>query len=261
METAQASFTDHLGRTIRLENVPQRIISLVPSQTEFLYAINAGQQVVGVTKFCVLPEDAKSSARVVGGTKNIHSDIIEELDPDLILANKEENDKDQILALAEKYPVWTSDVADLQAATDMMQQVGKLTGHYQRALEISIEVNRLFINMQTVIPRRVLYFIWRDPYMVAGKGTFIHHILTRSGMVNAARAKTRYPTLNTAEIRRMKPDLILLSSEPFPFKEKHLDEFRQLVPEAEIRIVDGQKFSWYGSHLLQVPEYLEKLEL
>lgn len=263
MKECQRSFTDQLGREIVISYPPKRIVSLVPSQTELLFDLGLEKEVVGITKFCVHPKSGFAFASKVGGTKMLHLDKIKELKPDLIIANKEENERSQIDELAKEFPVWTSDITTLKEALDMIRALGRLTGKADRAEAILAEIEPGFakINKPAVNQSlRVGYFIWKDPYMVAGLQTFINEVLEVAGWKNAF-GKARYPVLTNDDIRRAQPDIIFLSSEPYPFKEKHLAEFRAICPKATILLVDGELFSWYGSRLRYTPEYLRSLQL
>jgi ABC-type Fe3+-hydroxamate transport system substrate-binding protein len=245
-------FIDQLHREIELPTwPPQRIVSLVPSQTELLFDLGLGDRVVGITKFCFHPNAWFHSKTRVGGTKTVDFERIVALAPDLILGNKEENVRDQIEQMAAHFPVWMSDISTLEHALDMISEVGKLTNSEARASEISQKILTVFSEIKPVFPpKRVAYFIWRKPFMVAGGGTFIQNMLEKAGFLNVFAEKMRYPEVSAAEIISAQPDLILLSDEPFPFKEKHVAEFRALCPLAEIRVVDGAMFSWYGSRLM-----------
>ncbi|HET6996848.1 MAG TPA: helical backbone metal receptor, partial [Chitinophagaceae bacterium] len=130
------SFTDQTGRKITLDKIPQRIISLVPSQTELLYSLGLNEQVVGITKFCVHPEEWFHSKTRIGGTKELKPDIIHQLKPDLIITNKEENVREQVEELAELYPLWVSDVNDVSSAFEMINQVGLMTGRQEEAAKL-----------------------------------------------------------------------------------------------------------------------------
>jgi len=254
------SFTDQTGRTITLNQTPQRIVSLVPSQTELLYDLQLDDEVVGITKFCVHPEEWFHSKIRVGGTKQIKTDIILRLKPDLIIANKEENVKEQIEELAQHHPVWTSDVNDLGSACDMIRQIGLLTGRSKITEEIVQRINKNFSRLSTPGPvLRTSYLIWKNPYMTAGGDTFIHSMLEIAGFENIFGGKSRYPELTIEELQTRNPRLILLSSEPFPFKQKHIEELQPFFPNTKIMLVDGEMFSWYGSRLLHAPGYLKSL--
>ena len=250
-------FTDQLNRSILLENIPQRIISLVPSQTELLVDLGLGDRIVGLTKFCVHPKGFKQSKTIVGGTKNFHFDKIDELKPDLIIGNKEENFQEGIEALAEKYPVWMSDILNLEDAFAMMRGIGEITGTFSKAEELVAKIQN-DLKIDIAYKGSALYLIWKDPIMVAGKNTFIDAMLHKAGFRNLMEV-SRYPEVGLEEINSLKPDFLLLSSEPFPFKEKHIAEFQKLFPDARIHIVDGEIFSWYGSRLKYAAEYFKNM--
>jgi ABC-type Fe3+-hydroxamate transport system substrate-binding protein len=253
-------FTDQLGRTMTLDHAPARIVSLVPSQTELLYALDA--PVAGITKFCVHPDRWFREMPRVGGTKNVDVDKVAALQPDLIIANKEENDRRQIERLAEHYPVWVSDVHDLVSALVMIREIGILAARAGQASAIADRIQRGFEGLSTAArPLRTAYLIWRSgnppTYMAAGGDTFIHDMLRQCGLVNAFADRPRYPGVGRDDLAAC--DLILLSSEPYPFREKDADQLRSLVPNAVIMLVDGEKFSWYGSRLLEAPKYFSEL--
>jgi ABC-type Fe3+-hydroxamate transport system substrate-binding protein len=234
----------------------QRIVSLVPSQTELLHALGLDQQVVGITKFCVRPRAWFDTKPRVGGTKTIDFQKVTDLKPDLVLANREENVREQVEALAPHCRVWTSEVATLADALDMIRTVGQLTDTDAPAAELAARIGADF---EQPMPHRgtAAYLIWRKPYMVAGGDTFIHDMLRYAGFDNVFSEKMRYPAVLPDELAAAKPDFLLLSSEPFPFKEKHVAELQALCPSAHIRLVDGELFSWYGSRLLHARAYFE----
>jgi ABC-type Fe3+-hydroxamate transport system substrate-binding protein len=254
------SFTDQLGRIIILDHPPSRIISLVPSQTELLHTLNA--PVVGITKFCTHPNTWFREKPRVGGTKNIHPHLISALQPDLIIANKEENDRAQIEQLAAQYPVWVSDIHNLSDALAMIRSIGELTGQPQPAQTLALDIQKKFDTLPSAItPLRTAYLIWRTTaplsYMASGNDTFIHDMLLRCGLTNHFATQPRYPTINPNDLANC--DLILLSSEPYPFTDIHVRELQTINPRATIRLVDGELFSWYGSRLLKAPAYFRHL--
>jgi ABC-type Fe3+-hydroxamate transport system substrate-binding protein len=265
------SFTDQLGRTIFLQQPPARIVSLVPSQTEMLHALGLEKEVAGITKFCIHPSNWFHSKTRIGGTKDIRADRIRVLQPDLILANKEENDQGQIEELSRHYPVWISDIHTLQDALQMILSVGELTGKHPEARLLSEEISRRFDTLRlpestapaTNPPRlklRTAYFIWRKPWMVAGGDTFIHDMMDRCGFHNLFGNRDRYPSIELTSPALENCECILLSSEPYPFRERHIAEIRAEIPHARIRLVDGEMFSWYGSRLLLAPAYFQQLQ-
>jgi len=242
-----------------LVGIPTRIVSLVPSQTELLYDLGLADEVVGITKFCIHPAHWFRSKKRVGGTKKVNRSVIDDLKPDLILANKEENVREQIEDLARDYPVWVSDILDLKDAIQMIETVGALCGRQSRGKEIADAVTQSFL--QEPLPRspkRVLYLIWYQPWMAAGCDTFIHSMMEAAGFPSCL-SVSRYPVLKEEEIIALQPDIIFLSSEPFPFREKHMASLQRLLPNAMIELVDGELFSWYGSRLLRSFDYFRSL--
>ncbi|MES2593218.1 MAG: helical backbone metal receptor [Bacteroidota bacterium] len=256
-------YIDQLGRKIELPSSPKRIISLVPSQTELLYYLGLRDEVVGITKFCIHPEEWFRSKTRVGGTKKLNFETIRELQPDLIIGNKEENEKDQIEHLMQNYPVWMSDIYTLNDALDMINRIGALAHTQQQALFLKLNLEASFrqlegLNQNNPV-KTAAYFIWKNPMMVAGQNTFINDMLSKCGLKNVFDSDARYPEITPQLLAEKRPELILLSSEPYPFKEKDVQEFQAICPWAKIMVVDGELFSWYGSRLLEAPPYFEKL--
>jgi ABC-type Fe3+-hydroxamate transport system substrate-binding protein len=251
---------DQIGHKVSLQKFPERIISLVPSQTELLYDLGLGDKVVGITKFCIHPDEWFRSKTRVGGTKSVNAEKIAGLNPDLIIANKEENEEDQIKDLQIKYPVYSSDIFNLNDSLKMIHDLGELTDTTRNAIRITQEISSGFRLIEPLNKRdkKTLYFIWQKPFMCAGSDTFINDMLSICGFENIISQK-RYPELSPEQIKELNPDYILLSSEPFPFKEKHISEFKKLCPNAKISLVDGEYFSWYGSRLLNAPKYFNNL--
>ena len=251
---------DMLGRELQFSEAPKRIVSLVPSQTELLYDLGLGEEVVGITKFCVHPESWFRNKERVGGTKKLHLDKIRELKPDLIIANKEENEQAQIEELSKEFPVWISDINNLPHALQMIQVVGQLTDKEQEANLLVDEIVQGFNDLHKANTlKRVAYFIWRDPWMSIGNDTFIHSMIQTMGWQNVLASEARYPEITLEQFKEYKPDAILLSSEPFPFKEQHIDEVKAVLPDVEVLLVDGEMFSWYGSRLKKAVAYLQQL--
>jgi len=237
-----------------------RIVSLVPSQTELLYDLGLDEQVVGITKFCVHPQQWFRSKTRVGGTKSIHIDRVMALKPDLIIANKEENIKEQVDELAAQFRVWTSDISNLTQALQMIESIGEITQTISRATALIETISRRFSLLPaTPNPVRTAYLIWQNPYMTVGGDTFINDMLLRAGFENIFKDRLRYPEISLNEIAENDCRLLLLSSEPFPFKQNHIATLQQQLPSTKIILADGEMFSWYGSRLLLAPGYFEKL--
>ncbi len=255
-------FTDQLGRSVLINFPPKRIISLVPSQTEFLYDLGLDTEIVGQTLFCIHPKNKHKTKTIIGGTKNLKLDIIAQLKPDLIIGNKEENEQKQIEYLIHHYPVWMSDIYTLNDAYDMMKKLGEVVGKPEAANQIVNQIRLNFNDLQLLDNQnnRAAYFIWRNPYMVAANHTFINHLLQKLNFNNVfANNFERYPQVTNEDLVTANPDFIFLSSEPYPFKDKHIAELQQLLPKAKILLVDGEMFSWYGSRLLHSASYFGQL--
>jgi len=255
--------TDQMGRRVAVPFPPRRIVSLVPSQTELLFELGLGEKVVGVTKFCIHPAEARTKATVIGGTKNFDFEKIADLKPNLIIGNKEENYQAGIEQLAADYPVWLSDISNLPEALEMIRCVGFIAGAKEKAGALATEIEAAFAALETAAaatkPVPAAYFIWRKPYMVAARGTFIDDMLRRAGFLNVFADQARYPEITAEQLAAAAPPRLLLSSEPYPFGEKHLAEFRAICPSARIEIVDGELFSWYGSRLRNSAAYFSQL--
>ena len=251
---------DQLGDVITVPDFPIRIVSLVPSQTELLYDLGLGERVVGITKFCIHPQEWFETKTRVGGTKQVKLDVVKTLAPDLIIGNKEENTKEDIEALRSIAPVWMSDIETLGDALRMIAEVGELTQTQYKAHKIAQSIGDAFDSFQSSLTdKSVLYLIWKKPYMGVAEGTFIHDLLTKVlGFKNVLSPQSRYPICDLNDLKEQ-PDYVFLSSEPFPFSETHIAEIAELFPSSKIRLVDGEYFSWYGSRLLGTVDYFKRL--
>ena len=255
-------FRDMTGKEIKVSFPPKRIVSLVPSQTELLYDLELEEQVVGITKFCVHPESWFRSKQRIGGTKHLNINKIKSLQPDLIIANKEENVRDQIEQLSLGFPVWTSDISNIDDALTMIKQVGMITGQLSKAEELIANIQsdlRYLADRAVQDTRKAAYLIWYKPWMTVGGDTYINSMMETAGLKNVFKSSTRYPKTTLQELERLKPDTILLSSEPFPFKDLHVAEMKAAVPSADVMLVDGEMFSWYGSRMIKAIPYLKTL--
>lgn len=249
-----------------LNFVPNRIISLVPSQTELLYSLGLDKKVAGITKFCVHPQEWFRSKTRIGGTKNVFITKVHNLQPDLIIANREENVKQEVEELAKHYPVWVTDVNNLDDALEMIADIGNLTGTQAKAISIIHDIKEGFSKLTTALQPLTIhhhpqtcYLIWQKPYMAAGGNTFINSMLQHCGFKNIFEEQNRYPELTIEELKTKNCELLLLSSEPYPFKQKHIGELQQLLPACKIILADGEMFSWYGSRLLHASKYFLEL--
>jgi len=257
-----AFYFDQLGRKIQLDEPPKKIISLVPSLTELLFDLGLDEHIAGRTKFCIHPQGKVEKVTSIGGVMGFKYHKIEEIQPDLILASKEENAKNEILELDKQFPVWVSDVHNLTDALEMISSIGKMCNKEEKAKKLTKNIENNFRELDD-IPAGVIrgiYLIWKNPYYTINRNTFIHDMLKRCGVENVFASKEDdYPIIKEKEIKEKNPDYIFLPSEPYNFKEKDLEEFRKKFPGKEIKRVDGEYFSWYGSHLLKAPTYFKQI--
>ncbi|MDG3584192.1 ABC transporter substrate-binding protein [Galbibacter pacificus] len=254
---------DQTGRHINIPETSARIVSLVPSQTELLCDLGLETQLVGVTKFCVHPSSIKDKKQIVGGTKNIKLDVIRSLQPDIVLCNKEENTKEIVQSLEQFTTVHVSDIFTFEDALSLINQYGVLFKVEDKASVLIRDLEEkkadfeLFIQNKPL--RNVAYFIWKKPWMVAGGNTFINHLLKLNNFKNVFAAYARYPEIELAQLKSKGTAYILLSSEPYPFKEKHMAEIQKQIPKGKVILVDGEYFSWYGSRLQKAFSYFKEL--
>ena len=255
--------TDQIGTSHFFESTPRRIVSLVPSQTELLFDLGLEDQIVGITKFCVHPNHFLKTKKIVGGTKQVHFDKIKALQPDIIICNKEENTLEMVQELSAIAPVWVTNVVTIADNFQMITDFGLLFDTTAEAKILNESIHLALADFTTFIAtiptQKAAYFIWKKPYMVAGSGTFINELLQLNQFDNFFGTQSRYPEIAVdAATRYDAVDLVLLSSEPYPFKNEDVAEFTSFFPNAKIRLVDGEYFSWHGSRLLKAIPYFQK---
>ena len=235
-----------------------RIVSLVPSITESLFDFGLTEiEVVGRTKFCIHPKTLITNVPVIGGTKNLNLDKIKALKPDLIIANKEENEKLQIEELGKYFEIWLTNIENLQDNQNFLTELGILLNKQELALNFNEKINVIFDSSKELSPRKVAYLIWKNPYMTVGSDTFIHEIIEKIGFTNLFEDSKRYPEISVNQMKEA--EYVFLSSEPFPFQQKHIDELQKELPDSKIILVDGEAFSWYGTHLSRCGDYFKTL--
>ncbi|WP_396596238.1 ABC transporter substrate-binding protein [Dokdonia sp. R86516] len=253
--------TDQIGTRLAFDRTPQRIVSLVPSQTELLVNLGLEDHIVGVTKFCVHPLHLRGEKEVVGGTKQVDFAKITALQPDIILCNKEENTKEIVERLQAITSVHTSDIITVQESLELILQYGVIFKKEKEAQQLATAITKertdFLKEMKKSTQNSVGYFIWKEPMMVAGGDTFINTLLEEAGFTNAfTSVEGRYPEVQAKQLVDL--DYIFLSSEPFPFKEEHIALFKKNTT-ARVVLVDGEYFSWYGSRLLNAYAYFRDL--
>jgi ABC-type Fe3+-hydroxamate transport system substrate-binding protein len=250
---------DALGREHAFGAPPRRIVSLVPSLTETLFALGAGASLAGVTDFCVHPADAVASLPRVGGTKNPRVAAILELEPDLVLANKEENRRRDVLALeAAGVPVFVTYARGVREAVDEIRVLGRICASEPRAAAIAAEVEAALADASRCSGGRrttTVALIWRDPFMAVGGDTFANDLLVCCGAENpfAREGMGRYPRIERRDLEAAAPHVILLPTEPYAFGPRDRDELLALDCPASrngrVYIVEGELLSWYGPRL------------
>ncbi len=250
---------DQLGRKVSPNPFPpKRIVSLVPSQTELLFYLGLENEVVGLTRFCIHPHEKVKTKPIVGGTKQVHIEKVLALSPDLVIANKEENTAGVVSELQKFVPVFVSDVNDLSSALEMIELLGRITNTSEMAGKLCADIQRAMADMPEYKPLKTAYLIWKKPWMAAGGGTFIHSMMALAGFENVFSHNSRYPEITLTQLQDLEPGLVLLSSEPYPFKEKDKKDFEMLKKNCVLSIVDGEAFSWYGNRMLETTQYLQK---
>ena len=255
----QKTFTDQMGRTVTFNYPPNRIISLVPSQSELLFDLGLNEEVIGITRFCIHPIEKFAACTKVGGTKKLKIDVIRALKPDLIIGNKEENTRSEIELLMKEFPVWMSDITSLEESIDAIEKIGELVNRAPEAAYLNHLIHAGFTDLQALalsknINKRVAYLIWKDPYLFAGQDTFINDVLRKIGLTNVI-DPSRYPEMTLSELQTKNCEMVFLSSEPYPFKAKHIEEIKSALPNVKVMLVDGEMFSWYGSRLVKAVQY------
>jgi len=235
-----------------------KIISLVPSITETLFDFGLNEtEITGRTKFCIHPENSVRNVEMIGGTKNLNIEKIKSLKPDLIIANKEENVKEQIEELEENFKVLVTNISTLEDNYYLLKNLGNLLNRQEIAQKFNMKIYEVFHGFSDSQKKKCAYLIWKNPYMTVGSDTFIHDILDKIGFENVFKNRKRYPEISVEEMKQA--DYIFLSSEPFPFQQKHIDELQKALPDAKIVLVDGEAFSWYGTHLAKCENYFKTL--
>ncbi|CAM3178299.1 helical backbone metal receptor [Filibacter tadaridae] len=249
---------DHLGRTVTYEYPPKRIISLCPGITETLFVLQLENEIVGRTRFCIFPKDKVKNVPAVAGTKDIKLEAIHEVKPDLIIVEKEENTKEIVETLEQYYPVFVAEVQTVDEAYRMIRDMGQLTDREKQAVSLVESIQDRFESFPSVNGKRAAYVIWKKPYMVVGKDTYIQSILERMGFVNPfAQFEGRYPVVTAEDFQQAKLDYVLLASEPYPYKEKHKAEFQAIMPDTLPMLIDGEMF-WYGAKMVEAVDYFKE---
>jgi ABC-type Fe3+-hydroxamate transport system substrate-binding protein len=236
----------------------------VPSQTELLCDLALEKELVGITKFCVHPYYLKATKTIVGGTKKVDYDKIKSLNPDFILCNKEENTYEMLPELEKIAPTYFSDVNTIQQSVDLILSLGSILNRRTESdnlvhkIEFKLNSFKQFIKDKPT--RKVAYFIWAKPWMVAGNDTYINEMLQLNKFVNIYDNMSRYPKVEINRIRHEgDPDVVFLSSEPYKFTDDQAFEIATYTNRSITVFADGEMFSWFGSRFLLALDYFKEL--
>ncbi|MCP4726215.1 MAG: cobalamin-binding protein [bacterium] len=262
------TFIDARGKEVRLPPKPERIVSFICSVTETLFELGLDNRIIGRTNYCIHPAIKVEEVQKIGGPKNPDIDLILSMKPDLLIANIEENEKKDIEILeGSGIPVYVTYPRTVKESRDLIKILGEITGTVDKASllceKAGREIESVVQKVKTVSKKpRVVYLIWRKPFMTVNRDTYINDLIDFCGGINIfADSNDRYPVINLEEIIESKPDVIFFPSEPFPFKEKHTREFREFneipaVSNTDLRLVDGEMFSWFGYRIIPGLKYI-----
>jgi ABC-type Fe3+-hydroxamate transport system substrate-binding protein len=270
MSTRSVNVTDATGFRLEVARPPRRIVSLIPSVTETLFALGLGDAIVGVSAYCVEPRAGVAAKVKVGGQKNPRVDLIRDLAPDLVVANVEENRKEDVDRLrAWGVPVWVTYPRTVAEGIGMVRELGALTGTPERAEAMARDLDARLADVRRQTASRrpvpVFYPIWRDPYMTINADTYIHDMLATCGGANVFAGRPgRYPAVSLEEVRAARPEVIVLPDEPYRFRAAHRADFAAYpdipaVARGRIHLMDGKLFCWYGPRIAEALVTLPRL--
>jgi ABC-type hemin transport system substrate-binding protein len=235
---------------------PERIVSLVPSLTEALFVFGAGERVVGRTRYCLWPPRVVGRVPTVGGTKKVDVARLLELEPDLVVAVKEENSRENVEKIQDAgVPVFVGAPESVEGALWLLRELARVVEapRAETALGPVERVYRRLWEGGRAGARRVFVPIWKNPYMSVGSDTYAHDVLVTCGGENVCGGSTRYPVFALEEVEATQPEVVLLPDEPYPFCAEDVEEFYALdIPAARsnrIHLVDGKLLTWYGPRM------------
>jgi ABC-type Fe3+-hydroxamate transport system substrate-binding protein len=236
---------------------PERIVSLVPSLTEALFAFGVGTRVVGRTRYCLWPPRAVGKVPVVGGTKKVDVPRLLQLEPDLVVAVREENRRENVERIQEAgVPVFVGAPESVEGALWLLRELARVV-EAPRTDAVLGPIERVYGRLREGVeranPRRLFVPIWKNPYMSVGSDTYAHDVLETCGGENVCGGSTRYPIFTLEEVEAAQPEIVLLPDEPYPFSAEDLEDFYALdIPAAQedrIHLVDGKLLTWYGPRM------------
>ncbi|WP_164219771.1 helical backbone metal receptor [Virgibacillus sp. YIM 98842] len=251
--------TDHLGREVEFAYPPKRIISIVPGITDILYSLELENEIVGRTRYCIYPKEKVAQAKTIGGTKKVKFDQIRELNPALIIAEKEENTKEIVEQLEKEFPVYVCEIQTVDDTFKIIEDLGTITDRRVESEKLQSEIATAIQSLPSGHGKKYAYIIWQNPYMAAGSDTYITSLLDKMGFTNAfADYDGRYPEVTEEDFRNADLDYIFLATEPFPFREKHIQQFSKLFPDVTVMSLDGEMF-WYGPRMIEAAPYFNRV--
>ena len=258
--------TDDLDNYFEFEEPPGRIVSLVPSLTETLIELGAAERVVGCTEWCVHPADVTAGIPKVGGTKNVSVSKVLELEPDLVIANKEENRERHVDALREEVPVFVTYPCTLDDGLQTLLDMGTICGNPEGAVAVENRCRTILVELFASNPKQLLTacMIWRDPWMAAGPATYMSDLIERCGFENVfGRQPDRYPDTTLEEVFARDVEVVLLPDEPYEFGSRDVIDVMRARPDdspaREIVLLDGSYLTWYGVRTEPALEFLRNL--
>ena len=263
-------FHDATGAAVVLPSPPRRIVSLIPSITEILFALGAGPSVTGCTVYCTEPPEGVATKTRVGGQKNPKLDVIRELGADLVVANSEENVREHVETLRRwGIPVYVTYPRTVAAGIRLVSDLGSVVGLPERGRETAAALEAALDDVRSARAgkpaRRVFYPIWRQPWMTVNRDTYAHDMLALCGGDNVfGQSAKRYPEVTLPDVARAAPEVILLPDEPYRFRRAHLANFDvcpdiPAVRERRVRLVDGKLATWYGPRIAEALRVLPRL--
>jgi ABC-type Fe3+-hydroxamate transport system substrate-binding protein len=263
-------FHDATGAAVVLPAPPRRIVSLIPSITEILFALGAGPSVAGCTVYCTEPPEGVATKTRVGGQKNPKLDVIRELGADLVVANVEENVREHVETLRRwGIPVYVTYPRTVADGVRLVSDLGAVVGRPERGREMAAALEAALDDVRSACAgkpaRRVFYPIWRQPWMTVNRDTYVHDMLALCGGDNVfGQSATRYPEVTMEDVARAAPEVILLPDEPYRFRRVHLAEFDAhpdipAVRDRRVHLVDGKLATWYGPRIAEAFRVLPRL--
>ena len=241
---------DVLGRTFDFTKKPTRVVSLVPSITETLFALGAGDDVVGITDFCIFPPDLNLPR--LGGTKNPHVDEIRTLSPDLVHMNLEENLRRHGDAIETFAPVFVTEPKSVDDVERLLEQLGAIHDRRERASQLVTQLR----DARASLPKRSFSFacpIWKNPWMWCGGDTYVSRLVESAGGRNVLADRLRYPQIDVDELLALRPDTVFLPDEPYLFTASDAEAMR--APRV-IGPFPGHLFTWHGSRTIEGLRFL-----